>query len=86
MPQIWLTYEEAGRFFGCDAAAARLEVIDRGYSRRRSRDGQTRVKLTPDAAHEFMLRYAAGSWDAADGMVASLRGVLAESARTGKAA
>jgi hypothetical protein len=79
MPQVWLTYEEAGRFFGCDADEARTQVSERGLSRRRSRDGLTRVKLDPAAAHEFMMTYAtgAGMETATDAMVASLHMVQA---------
>jgi hypothetical protein len=61
MAQIWLTYDEAGDLFGCDAHAARDRAISNGYDRRKCRDGQTRIKLSLSAAHEYMLAYASGS-------------------------
>lgn len=60
MPQIWLTYDEAGDLFGCDAATARERAIASGYDRKKSRDGQTRIKLSLSAAHDYMVAYAQG--------------------------
>lgn len=60
MPQIWLTYDEAGDLFGCDAATARERAIASGYDRKKSRDGQTRIKLSLSAAHDYMVAYAHG--------------------------
>ena len=60
MPQIWLTYDEAGDLFGCDAATARERAIVGGYDRKKSRDGQTRIKLSLSAAHDYMVAYAQG--------------------------
>ncbi|GGE49011.1 hypothetical protein GCM10007276_27660 [Agaricicola taiwanensis] len=58
MPQIWLTYEEAGDLFGCDASTARDRAIASGYARRKCSDGQTRIKLSLSAAHDYMMAYA----------------------------
>lgn len=49
MPQIWLTYEELGLFARRDGASARQAAIRLGWDRRRCRDGQTRIKLPPNA-------------------------------------
>lgn len=78
MPQIWLTYEEVSRLFGCPVAVARANVITHGWPRRRCRDGETRVKLPAAAAHDFMVSYArsAEASVSTDEMVASLRGTL----------
>ena len=83
MPQVWLTYEELGDHFQCDASAAREGVIENDWPRRRCSDQQTRVKLPQALADEFMTAYAA-KFDAAhtvpmttDQMVANLRQVLA---------
>lgn len=56
--QIWLTYEEAGRFMNLDAAAARSAIAAQGWSRRRCSDGLTRAKLPPGAASAFLLNAA----------------------------
>lgn len=88
MPQIWLTYEELGTVFHCDVAEARRAVAEHDWARRKSRDGQTRVKLPPMAAHQFMMNYAA-TFDSTmpaethhlistDSLVASLRSILVQ--------
>lgn len=45
MPQIWMTYDELAALSGCSAAEARLVAMNRSLDRRKSRDGNTRVKL-----------------------------------------
>ncbi len=45
MPQIWMTYHEIGTMVGREPAAARDLVISLGLDRRKSHDGNTRVKL-----------------------------------------
>lgn len=45
MPQIWLTYDELAGLMDCDATRARDAANSIPLDRRRSRDGQTRVKL-----------------------------------------
>jgi hypothetical protein len=65
MPQIWLTYDELGTFFGLSAEAARGDAIERGWSRRRCSDGLTRVKMPPGTAHLYMMTYARDAQDGA---------------------
>lgn len=45
MPQIWMTYDEIGAMIGCSAYEARVRTIGKLLERRKSRDGNTRVKL-----------------------------------------
>jgi len=45
MPQIWMTYDELATLSGCSAAEARLQAQQLSLDRRKSRDGNTRVKL-----------------------------------------
>lgn len=66
MPQIWMTYEEVGALLGCGREAARAHVAAEGWDRRRSHDGETRVKLTPDAGAAYL-----------DGLVAARLGTVA---------
>ncbi len=47
MPQIWLTYGEFAALFDCDPTEVRKASIVAGLARRKSRDGETRIKLTP---------------------------------------
>jgi hypothetical protein len=56
MPQIWMTYKELADLYGCDTSVAREKVIANDWTRRRSRDGQTRVKLVPAAVDFFLQR------------------------------
>lgn len=54
MPQIWLTYDELAALMGCDAAGARSAAALIRLDRRKSRDGQTRAKLTPSLTEAFL--------------------------------
>lgn len=45
MPQIWMTYDELATLSGCSAAEARMQAMHLSLDRRKSRDGNTRVKL-----------------------------------------
>lgn len=59
VPQIWLTYDELAALMDCDPADARSAALAIRLDRRKSRDGQTRAKLTPsltDALLDSMLR------------------------------
>ncbi|MGP9814517.1 hypothetical protein ACTZWT_23645 [Rhodopseudomonas sp. NSM] len=47
MPQIWVTYEELAVLMGCDRAGAREAAAAIPLDLRKSRDGQTRAKLSP---------------------------------------
>jgi hypothetical protein len=54
MAQIWLTYDELGELFGRSPARMRQHVIESEWTRRRSRDGLTRVKLPPTVMWHFI--------------------------------
>lgn len=54
MPQIWLTYDELAALINCDPARAREAAMAFRLDRRKSRDGQTRAKLTPPLAEAFL--------------------------------
>jgi hypothetical protein len=53
MPQIWMTYDELATLSGCTAAEARLQALQLSLDRRKSRDGNTRVKLSPALMGRF---------------------------------
>lgn len=54
--QIWLTYDELAVLMNCDPAVARGSAAAIQLDRRKSRDGQTRVKLTPSLAEALLER------------------------------
>jgi hypothetical protein len=54
VPQIWMTYDELAVLMKCDPTAARAVAATFPLDRRRSRDGQTRAKLSPSLAEAFM--------------------------------
>ena len=54
MPQIWLTYEELAVLMDCDPAAARSAASAIQLDRRKSRDGNTRAKLSPLLTEAFL--------------------------------
>jgi hypothetical protein len=54
VPQIWLTYDELADLMNCDPAGARGAAAAIRLDRRKSRDGQTRAKLTPSLAEAFL--------------------------------
>lgn len=54
VPQIWLTYDELAAWMSCDLAEARVTAIAIGLDRRKSRDGQTRAKLSRPLAEAFL--------------------------------
>ena len=56
MAQIWLTYEELAILIDCHPADARDAAVAVDLDRRRSRDGRTRVKLTPPLVEAFLDR------------------------------
>jgi hypothetical protein len=56
VPQIWMTYDELAVLMECDPTAARAAAEALPLDRRRSRDGQTRAKLSPSLAEAFMER------------------------------
>lgn len=54
VPQIWLTYSEFAALMNCDPVEARRVSIAAGLDRRKSRDGQTRIKLTQPLTEAFL--------------------------------
>jgi hypothetical protein len=54
MPQIWMTYDELGALLECDGQQARDRAIEQRLDRKKSRDGQTRVKLNLPLASLFV--------------------------------
>jgi hypothetical protein len=54
LPQIWLTYDELAALMACDPAAARGAALAIRLDRRKSRDGQTRAKLTPSLTEALL--------------------------------
>ncbi len=58
MAQIWLTYRELADFYRCPSNRIRQGVIENGWVRRKSHDGQTLVKLPNTLIPEFISRMA----------------------------
>jgi hypothetical protein len=56
MAQIWLTYDELAELIDCTPASARDHAIREDLARRRSRDGNTRVKLSKPLIEAFLRR------------------------------
>ena len=46
MPQIWMTYDELAGLLDCGVLEARERVQREGLDRRKSRDGNIRIKLS----------------------------------------
>jgi hypothetical protein len=59
MPQIWMTYDEIADLIGGDAHEARRHSIDQDLDRKKSRDGQTRVKLHQPLVTMFLAKIRA---------------------------
>jgi hypothetical protein len=59
MPQIWMTYDEIADLIGGDAHGARKHSIDQDLDRKKSRDGQTRVKLDQPLVTLFVAKIRA---------------------------
>lgn len=72
MPQIWMTYDELATFSGCSAAEARLQASHLSLDRRKSRDGNTRVKLNPALMARFFETIREAEFDL-DDAIAALR-------------
>ncbi|MCK1653169.1 hypothetical protein IVA88_17260 [Bradyrhizobium sp. 149] len=94
MPQIWMTYDELGTLNGCSAAEARLQAQHLSLDRRKSRDGNTRVKLNLALMARFFETIHEGEFGLDDAIAAlrethrQMSGVLAteqESLRRGVA-
>ncbi|MGX1325103.1 hypothetical protein AB7M17_008556 [Bradyrhizobium sp. USDA 377] len=72
MPQIWMTYDELATLNGCSAAEARLQALHLSLDRRKSRDGNTRVKLSPAMMARFFEAVREADF-ALDDAIAALR-------------
>lgn len=57
MPQIWLTYEELGRFMNMTGVEARSHAMSKALDRRQCSDGQSRVKLPPTLVEDYLVAY-----------------------------
>ena len=72
MPQIWMTYDELGTLSGCSAAEARMQALHLSLDRRKSRDGNTRVKLNVALMARFFETIREADFDL-DDAIAALR-------------
>jgi hypothetical protein len=83
MPQIWMTYEELATLNGCTAAEARVQALHLSLGRRKSRDGNTRVKLNLALMARFFETIREAEFDLDDAITAlrdahrQMSGVLA---------
>jgi hypothetical protein len=81
MPQIWMTYDEVADLLDCEAPVARQHAIECRLDRKKSRDGNTRVKLDHALAAIFVARIR-DTDNALDRAIGELRRVHGEMART----
>ncbi len=82
MPQLWLTYQELADELSCTPDEARSVALDQDWTRKRSRDGYSRVLLPRDLMHAYFAGAAKrnATVDAeADTMIGLLRSVLPQS-------
>lgn len=70
MPQIWMTYEELATLSGCTAAEARVQALHLLLDRRKSRDGNTRVKLNVALMARFFETIREGEFGLDDAITA----------------
>ena len=83
MPQIWMTYDELATLSGCSAAEARMQALHLSLDRRKSRDGNTRVKLNLALMARFFETVREAEFDLDDAITAlrdahrQMSGVLA---------
>ncbi|QQO35923.1 hypothetical protein JJC00_10280 [Bradyrhizobium diazoefficiens] len=70
MPQIWMTYEELATLSGCTAAEARVQALHLSLDRRKSRDGNTRVKLDVALMARFFETIREGEFGLDDAIMA----------------
>lgn len=70
MPQIWMTYDELATLSGCSAAEARVQALHLSLDRRKSRDGNTRVKLSPALMGRFFETVREAEFDLDDAITA----------------
>jgi hypothetical protein len=55
MAQVWLSFDEIQRVFGCDSADARRRVVANQWERRRCGDGLVRTLVPSEVAHDFFI-------------------------------
>jgi hypothetical protein len=72
MPQIWMTYDEIAGMTGRSRTEVRDQVVHSGLDRRKSRDGQTRVKLDGALTGLFLARIRGDDFEL-DRAIAALR-------------
>lgn len=72
MPQIWMTYDELAALYGFTASEARLQALNLSLDRRKSRDGNTRVKLNAALVARFIETIRKTEFDL-DDAIAALR-------------
>ncbi|WP_407185055.1 hypothetical protein [Bradyrhizobium centrosematis] len=72
MPQIWMTYDELAALYDCTASEARLQALNMSLDRRKSRDGNTRVKLNAALMARFIEAIRKTEFDL-DDAIAALR-------------
>jgi len=70
MPQIWMTYDELATLNGCSAAEARMQAMHLSLDRRKSRDGNTRVKLNLALMARFFETVREAEFDLDDAITA----------------
>jgi hypothetical protein len=70
MPQIWMTYDELATLGGCSAAEARMQAMHLSLDRRKSRDGNTRVKLNLALMARFFETIREAEFDPSDAITA----------------
>ena len=70
MPQIWMTYDELATLSGCTAAEAREQALQLSLDRRKSRDGNTRVKLNLALMARFFETVREAEFDLDDAITA----------------
>lgn len=70
MPQIWMTYDELATLSGCSAAEARMQAMHLSLDRRKSRDGNTRVKLNLALMARFFETIREAEFDLDDAITA----------------
>ena len=70
MPQIWMTYDELATLCGCSATEARMQAMHLSLDRRKSRDGNTRVKLNLALMARFFETIREAEFDLDDAITA----------------
>jgi len=77
MPQIWMTYDELAGLLDCGVLQARERVQQEGLDRKKSRDGNTRVKLNFALMAMFIAKIK-GEFNPLDRAIQDIREVHAQ--------